>query len=201
MKYFLKIFLCAYFCSLSFPPAALAFADSPVAVVILDRTGGFVDKNLSETWTETVRRRFHFPDYKLIDKRDLLAALRGKLPPLGGKSPRYRAEDLKYIANAASADLLFVIVADKVEEAIIHSRWPFGETLLRVKVAVDLLAYRAADGKYLENKIRYFKTDILAVSLSAEKIANEGVSDAIDDFRDKLPAIRDCLKTKNKDIL
>jgi hypothetical protein len=188
MKYFLRMLLFAYLCCLSSPSAVLAFADSPVAVVILDRTGGFVDKNLSATWTEMVRRRFHFPDYKLIDRRDLLAALRGKLPPLGAKYPRYQAGDLKYIANAASADLLFVIVADKVDDAVIHSRWPFGETLLRVKVAIDLLAYRAADGKYLAKKIRHFKTDILAVSFSAEKIANEGVSDAIDDFREKLPA-------------
>ncbi|MDR2005672.1 MAG: hypothetical protein LBP78_00280 [Acidaminococcales bacterium] len=188
MKHILKAFLCVCLCVFS-PAAVSAFADSPVAVVILDRTGGVADKNFSKLWTEMVRRRFHFPDYKLIDQRDLLQALRGKLPPLGKKPPYYQAEDLKRIAGGAAADLLFVIIADKLDETIIHSRWPFGETLLRVSVSIDLMAYRAADAKYLAKKIRYFKTDIMGAALSAERIANDGVGGAIDEFRDKLPTL------------
>jgi hypothetical protein len=188
MKYLLRAFLGVCFC-LFFPLAALAFADSPVAVVILDRTGGAVDGGLSGAWTEKVRSRFRFPDYKLIGQQDLRQALRGKLPPLGRKPPYYRADDLKYIAGLAEADLVFVIIADRLDEALIHSRRPFGDALLRVGVSIDLMAYRAADAKYLEKKIRYFKTDLVGISLPALKIASDGVGDAIDGFRDKLPAI------------
>ncbi|MDR3349673.1 MAG: hypothetical protein LBO03_08815 [Acidaminococcales bacterium] len=190
MKYVLKAFLCVCLCVCAFAPAAVcAFADSPVAVVVLDRTGGVVDKDFSELWTEMVRRRFHFPDYKLIGRQELLRVLRGQLPPPGRKPPYYRAEDLKLIAGRASADLLFVIIADRLDEALIHSRWPFGETLLRVSVSIDLMAYRVADAKHLEKKIRYFKTDVLGTALSAEKVANEQVGDAIDEFRAKLPTL------------
>jgi hypothetical protein len=172
-------------CCLVFPNIALAFADAPVAVVILDR--GDAGEKMTGYWTEMVRRRFHFPAYKLIEQKVLREALRGKLPLPEKRSPHYRKAQLKHIADLAPAELVFVIFVDRLSEMVIPPRWPLGDTLLRVEVAIDLAAYRVADGKYLEKKIRYFKTDLYATSFSAGRIANDGVGDAIAEFRDKLP--------------
>ena len=186
MKKLLKLLL-SLLLLFGLPSGVLAFADAPVAVVILDESGGGMDKDLPDTWIEQVRRNFSFPDYKLIEQTDLLQILRGRLPQPDKKSPYYQKSHLQYIAELTQAELVIVIRVGRMREEVFHSysRGLQGETFVRVELAIDVTSYKKSVDRYLSKKIRYFNTDSISVLPSVKKLAVYEVEDAIYYFREQ----------------
>lgn len=172
---------------LSVAGSCYAFREDPVAVVILDN--GYADTQMANDWQERVKRRFRFPDYKILEQRELVQALRGNFPEPESKRPYYRKEQLASIAQTVPAELVFVIWVDTIEEQVFQRLLPFGETVRRVRVSMDITAFRKADGKYLVEKVRYSSTDNIAISTPSERVATDAVADAVNKFREQLPRL------------
>jgi len=167
------------------PAGALAFADVPVAVVVLDKSGGDLDARWPAVWREQVRQSFSFPDYKLIDQADLSRALPGQLPQTAKKSPYYQKSQLRRIADLAQAELVIAIVVGRMQERIDRPPFSLGETTLRVDVAIDVIAYKKTGDQYLMKKIRHSDTSPPGVSPTMERLATYEVQDAIRYFREQ----------------
>lgn len=181
----LLIFL---FC-LSFSGTAAAFKEDPVAVVILDYSYLGVDQELWQTWEERVKRRFRFPDYKLLGQKEVKDALRGSLPVPDKKRPSFKKPQLEAITQTIPAELVVVIWVDRMQEEVYHSLRFMGETVRRVEVSIDVTAYRKTDDKYLAEKIRYYSVDNIAISTPARTVATDKIAEAIDKFKEQLPRL------------
>ena len=181
-------FLLFIFC-LSMSATAVAFTEDPVAVIILDNGYSGVNQELRQVWESRVKRRFRFPDYKLLAEKEIKDALWGRLPALEGKRPYFREQQLVQIADTVPAELVFVIWVERLDEEIIQSYRLFGETLCKVDVSIDVTAYRKTDAKFLVQKIRYYKIDHIAISSSANKVATDEIAEAVNKFKEQLPRL------------
>ena len=181
-------FLLFVFC-LSMSATAAAFTEDPVAVLILDNGYSGVNQELRQAWESRVKRRFRFPDYKLLAEKEIKDALWGRLPILEGKRPYFREQQLVQIADTVPAELVFVIWVERLDEEIIQSYRLFGETLCKVDVSIDVTAYRKTDAKFLVQKIRYYKIDHIAISSSADKVATDEIAEAVNKFKEQLPRL------------
>ncbi len=184
--------LLAVLCVLTFslgilPQTVDAFAELPVAVVVVDKSGA-VDGKLVSAWETRVKRRFGFPNYQIVPQDTVRAALAGRFPAADQKRPYLKQAQLEYIANTVPAELVVAIWVNSMREEV-YTSWR-GETIQWVYVNIDVTAYRKTDKKYLFRQIRYDDTRSWAASDSAYQVATDKFADVIDKFREELPILQ-----------
>lgn len=174
---------------LSVPQKTFAFAEDPVAVLVMGDYGS-INSNMANEWTERVKRRFRFPDYKILAQDDVMKKIKGNLPAVEGKAPYFRKEQLAKIAQMTPAEVVFVIWVHNIYEEILPSWRLMGDTLCRVTVYMDITAYRKTDDKYIQQKVRYSEVRNVANSDPARKVAADKVSEAVDKAREQMPRLK-----------
>lgn len=186
MKKILQIFF--VFLILSIPKEAFAFAEDPVAVVIMGDYSR-IDKQMVNEWNIRVKRRFRFPDYKILSQDEVMSSIRGNLPATEQKAPYFRKAQLAKIAETIPSEVVFVIWVHRLSEEILYSWRLMGDTLYRVTVSIDVTAYRKTDGKYVEEKIRYSEVRNMANSEPARKVAVDKISEVVDKAKEQMPRL------------
>ncbi len=170
------------------PHGADAFAEDPVAMVVIDRSGE-VEPELVAQWQTRVKRSFNFPDYKVLPQEEVNAALGNNLPPLDKKRPFLKKEQLASIAARIPAELVIAIWVDRMDEWTIDSFSPWGDTVQQVIVRMDVTAWRKADGQYLYKNVYYNETRAWGNSTPADEVSIDKLTDIIMYFKTQLPRI------------
>lgn len=183
---------------LLFSGTCFAFTEAPVAVLVMGDSYASLDSELVDLWQERVKRRFRFPDYKMMSQQEIKKGLASDLPSPESKRPYFRKEQLLDIADIIPAELVFVIWVDRLNETVYQSYFPFGDTVRRVNVSIDVTAYRKTDNKYLVQKIRYSDLNNIAISTPARRVATDSIAEAVNKIKEELPRLEKREETAGK---
>ena len=179
-----------FFCLGLLPVQGLAFTQSPIAVVVIDRSGN-VDSQLVEVWRDRVNRRFRFPHYRIIEQREVDAALAKSMPQLDPSRPFLKQEQLEKIADATDAQMVFAIWVVSLRDRTFSSGFPWGEAMQRSRAVVDVTVYRQQDGFYQAFRLNHNQTRDLAISTEAQAVVTQWFSGIVDRVREALPELKE----------
>ena len=148
-----RLLLAALCCLLLLAPASeagAAFAERPVAFVVLDHDGG-VDGKAYSQWRSVVKWAYHFPNYKLTDGGEAQTIVSEGLR----SAKKVNAAALAPLAEKAGADVLVIARVYELEERLVHSlRFDDDGPYVYVGCSADLYVYKKDGGKFLQKRLR-----------------------------------------------
>lgn len=190
MKKAKSYLLLVFFIATTFilPKNALAFTEAPVAVIVFDANGR-IDGELSNVLSQRMKRRFRFPDYKVMEFSEVNSRLKNiSIPNTNTKRPFFRQEQLQALAGKIPAEIICVVWIDSIRDEIIYGSifGLAGEKMRFSRLKMDITIYKKTTDTYLPNKVNYSKTEPYAVSSPTINIAIEKFSDTIDEFKEHI---------------
>lgn len=132
------------------PQAQAAFAERPVAFVVLDHDGGVDGKDYTQ-WRSVVKWAYHFPNYQIVDGGEAQQLVSEGLQGV----KKVTAATLAPLAEKAQADVLVVARVYELEERMVHSlRFDDDGPYVYVGCSADLYVYKKDGEKFLQKRLR-----------------------------------------------
>lgn len=169
------------------PVNAFAFTEAPVAVIVFDPSGN-INGELSNIFSQRMKRRFRFPDYNVMEFSQVSSQLKSiSIPSPNQKRPFFQQEQLKVLSDKIPAEIVCVVWIDSLRDEIIYSLFGLaGEKMRLSRLKMDITIYKKTTDTYFPSKIKYARTDPYAISTPTIDTAIEKFSETIDKFKEQL---------------
>lgn len=103
------------------PNSTYAFTEAPVAVIVLDNYGKF-NEELNLLFNDRMKRRFRFPDYKVLPVSKINSFLQHSgIPTPSNKRPYFQKEQLQILAEQIPADIVCMVSFTEFKDDIVSS--------------------------------------------------------------------------------